>query len=97
MNMPRKTRRRTKLELQQLALKLAVADIIADDDEFAAGAKVIVGGDDLDHDFVWVVEEAFRIAEYRLENLNYARDQARTPEILLQRVIDKRRSDGGDI
>ncbi len=39
------------------------------------------------------MEEAFRITEYRLETLDSARDQARTEELMLQQVINKRRSD----
>lgn len=83
----RKHRRLTRLEIKLLGQKLAVADIIATDNDFALAAKALIGGylhaaslgrDLHQEDIVRVIEEAFRITEYRLENLDSARDQART-------------------
>ena len=98
----RKHRRLTRLEIKLLGQKLAVADIIPTDNDFALAAKALIGGylhaaslgrDLHQEDIVRVIEEAFRITEYRLENLDSARDQARTGELVLQQVINKRRSD----
>jgi hypothetical protein len=77
----RKHRRLTRLEIKLLGQKLAVADIIATDNDFALAAKALIGGylhaaslgrDLHQEDIVRVIEEAFRITEYRLENLDSA-------------------------
>jgi len=66
----RKHRRLTRLEIKLLGQKLAVADIIATDNDFALAAKALIGGylhaaslgrDLHQEDIVRVIEEAFRI------------------------------------
>jgi hypothetical protein len=85
----RRHRRLTRLEIKLLGQKLAVADIIAEENEFALAAKALIGGylqaaslgrDLHQEDIVRVIEEAFRITEYRSKKLDYALNQARTAE-----------------
>jgi hypothetical protein len=98
----RRHRRLTRLEIKLLGQKLAVADIIAEENEFALAAKALIGGylqaaslgrDLHQEDIVRVIEEAFRITDFRSKNLDYALDQDRTGE----RVINKGPSGGEDI
>jgi hypothetical protein len=86
-------RRLTRLEIKLLGQKLAVAEIIAENNEFAIAAKALIGGylhaasldRDLHHeDIVRIIEEAFRITKYRLENLGHALGQAKTGDLLPQ-------------
>jgi hypothetical protein len=86
-------RRLTRLEIKLLGQKLAVAEIIAENNEFAIAAKALICGylhaaslgRDLHHeDIVRIIEEAFRITKYRLENLEHALGQAKTGDLLPQ-------------